>query len=144
MIDTDPFCTQEILAMTALGESESLGSIGMQQTLNTVMNRAKANKPWMGGSDLRQICLQKGQYDVWDQGSKDRERVISIGLSNPLYGPYRVALGLSGDALAGDLPDITNFAVSYVDNGAHASVHPGSQPCLVVGNRVFYGLKAVA
>ena len=144
MADTDPFCTLEILALTAIGESEDLGEVGMTQTINTIMNRAAADIGWMGGSDVRSVCLKKGQYDCWDQNTADRERIINIGTNNPTYGPYVIALGLAEKALSGNLADTICGAVSYVDGNAKASVHPGSEPCLVVGERRFYDLKAVA
>lgn len=144
MIDTDNFSTLEILALTAVGESDAMGEKGLQQTINTVMNRVAADMAWMGGNDARNVCLQKGQYDCWDANTGDRQRIISIGLQNPTYGPYIVALGLAESALAGNLPDITNGAVSYGDNRAKPQVHPGSAPCLTCGQRTFYDLKAVA
>ena len=146
MADTDPFCTLEILALTAIGESEDLGEVGMTQTINTIMNRAAADIGWMGGNDARAVCLQKGQYDCWwpQINNDDRERIIKIALDNTTYGPYRIALQLAEKALAGNLPDTVNGAVSYADDGEKPDVHPGSQPCLVVGSRTFYGLEAVA
>lgn len=145
MIDLSRFSDTEILALTALGESESLGSKGMQQTINTVINRVGANLSWMGGSAIRNICLKPYQYSTWNPGANsDRERVINIGLNNPVYGPYIAALGLAAQALAGTLEDITKGAVSYADGGAKIKVHPGSEPCLMDGNRIFYNLKAVA
>ena len=144
MNDTDPFNVQEVLALTAVGESESLGEKGMQQTINSVMNRAAADVHWMGGGDVRAICLQPGQYDCWDPG-KDRERIISIGLSNPSYGPYVVALGLAARALAGDLPDICNGGVSYYDSVACPEPYwaKDKPPCLVDGSRIFFDLASV-
>jgi hypothetical protein len=111
MSDTNVFSDVEILALTGVGESESLGEKGMQQTINTVMNRAAADVDWMGGSDVRTVCLQPGQYDCWNPGN-DRDRIISIGTSKPDYQPYVTALGLAESAVAGSLPDITNGAVS--------------------------------
>lgn len=144
MADTDPFCTLEILALTAIGESEDLGEVGMTQTINTIMNRTTADIGWMGGNDARAVCLQKGQYDCWDEGSGDRERILAIGLNHPAYGPYLVAVGIAERALAGTLVDTTNGAVSYVDGDTRADIHPGSAPCLIVGDRKFYNLEAVA
>jgi hypothetical protein len=105
------------------------------------MNRAAAN--WMGDNDVRAICLKKGQYQCWESPN-DRARIISIGLQNPTYAQYVAALQLAQNALAGNLPDITNSAVSYGDDGKSPQVHPGSRPCLVDGSRVFYDLSAVA
>lgn len=144
MSDTDQFSEVEILALTAIGESEELGETGMTQTINSVMNRVAANKPWMGGSNARDVCLQKGQYDCWDAGMDDRQRILSIGARNQTYGPYLVALRLAQSALAGNLADTTNHAVSYVDGNAKACVHRGSLPCFIYGERKGYDLKAVA
>jgi hypothetical protein len=144
MDNIDQFSDIEILALTAVGESDSLGERGMQQTINTIMNRVSANLHWMGGDNARNVCLQKGQYNCWDQGTSDRQRIISIGLQNPTYGPYITALSLAKSGIAGELLDITNGAVNYVDGDAHACVHKGSTPCLVYGQRTFYNLKAVA
>lgn len=143
MADTDQFSDQKILALTAVGESDDKGDKGMQQTVNTVMNRVAANLKWMGGNDARAVCLQPGQYDCWNQGSADRKRIIDIALTNASYGPYIDALALAASALAGDLPDVTNGAVSYGDDGEQPEVHPGSVPCLVDGDRTFFGLEAV-
>lgn len=144
MDDLQNFSTLQILALTAIGESEELGEIGMQQTINTVMNRVAANLGWMGGNDVRHVCLQKGQYDCWDMGTEDRERIVSIGMDTPTYAPYLTATRLAASALTGALPDITAGSVSYVDGNARACVHPGSKPHLIVGKRKFYDLKAVA
>jgi len=141
--DLDPFNTQEIVALTLIGESESLGQQGMIETACTLMNRKKANLKWMGGDDYRTICLQKGQYNCWDEG-KDRERIISIGLNNPVYTPYVIALGIAENLLNDELIDCTHGAVSYCDGDAQVLVHPGSQPCYVNGSRRFYDLKSVA
>lgn len=143
-MDTDVFTDLEILALTVVGESDGLGETGMQQTINIVMNRMAANIHWMGGASARAVCLQKGQFDCWDAGTGDRQRIIDIGTRHPTFGPYLVALGLAERALAGNLPDITNGSVSYVDGNARACVHPGSKPHLIVGERKFYDLKAVA
>lgn len=144
MNDTAVFTELEILGLTAVGESDALGADGMQQTINIVMNRVKANINWMGGAYARSVCLQKRQFNCWDQGTGDRQRIIDIGIRHPTYGPYLVALGLAERALAGNLPDLTNGSVSYVDGDTRACVHPGSQPHLIVGARKFYDLKAVA
>ncbi|MFZ0271016.1 MAG: hypothetical protein WAL34_04115 [Acidobacteriaceae bacterium] len=147
MTDTDPLNTQEALAATAIGESENLGETGMQETINTAMNRAKANREWMGGSDVRSVCLAHDQYDVWwpQTNNPDRQRVLDIALKNPSYGPYVVALGLSARAVAGDLPDITNGAVSYYDSDEcdPPDWSIGKPPCHINGLRIFFNLAAV-
>jgi hypothetical protein len=146
MADTNQFSDQDILAMTAIGESESRGEAGMTQTVCTVMNRVKANLLWMGGDNARSVCLARNQYDCWwpQTGNPDRQRILDIALNDRAYDAFVVALGIAASALAGDLVDITNGAVSYGDDGERPEVHPGSEPCLADGDRVFFGLEAVA
>src|ERR1700722_465851 len=117
MDDLAPFSRVEILGLTGIGESESLGIAGMTETICTVMNRAKANLHWLGGNDVRNVCLAHDQYSCWNEGSGgERERLINIATQNPLYGPYVIAIGVASRALANDLPDVTNDGVSYFDS----------------------------
>ena len=144
-MDTDLFSDKNILAMTAIGESENRGEKGMTQTLCSVMNRVKANLKWMGGANARDVCLAKNQYDCWwpQIGNKDRDRIMAIASENRTYPPFVTALAIAEKALAGNLTDITNGAVSYGDNGERPRTHPGSTPCLIDGDRVFFDLAAV-
>ena len=145
MADTDDLSDVEIVACTLVGESESLGETGMTGTALTLINRANANRGWMGGSTLRGVCLQKEQYDVWwpPSNNEDRERVLTIARQNPLYGPYVSALRIAQDALNGNLVDYTNGAVSYVDPPANPSWAANNTPCYVEGSRRYFNLAAV-
>lgn len=144
MADTDPFNATELLALTAIGESENLGASGMTQTICVVLNRQKANLKWMGGNDVRQICIQPDQFQCWNPGN-DRDRIISIGLSNPTYGPYLTALGIAADALAGTLRDTVQNAVSYIDGAPSEFLsRKGRKPFLICAKRYFYDLASVS
>jgi hypothetical protein len=147
MTDTDQFSTKEIVAMTAVGESDRLGHVGMAGTVCTAVNRAKANLHWMGGSDVRNVCLAHDQYDVWwpATDNEDRQRVFDIATKNPLYGPYVDALGIAVSALAGTLPDCTNGAVTYYDSDECACPRDlvGKAPCHIEGARIYFDLAAV-
>jgi Cell Wall Hydrolase len=142
--DTDALSDTEILAATAIGEAESLGHDEMARTINSIMNRAKANIKWMGGGNPRNVCLQRRQYDCWNPGD-DRDRIMHIATQNPLYDAYVDALGLASDALAGDLPDGTNGAVSYFDSDACKTPFwaVGKEPCFSAGFRRYFNLAAV-
>jgi hypothetical protein len=146
--DTDALSVQETLALTAVGESDKLGETGMTETICTAMNRAKANLHWMGGSDVKAVCLAHNQYDVWwpATGNADRQRVLDIAQNNASYAPYVLALGIAASALAGDLVDVTNGAVSYYDSDECACPHDlvGKTPCYVNGARIFFDLAAVS
>lgn len=147
MSDLDQFSDTEILAMTAVGESDKLGHEGMLGTICTVANRAKANLHWMGGNSLRAVCLARNQYDVFwpEQNNADRQRVIHIATQNPLFGPYVDALGIASDALAGTLVDAVNGAVSYYDSDQCKTPAwaVGKKPCFSLGFRFYFDLAAV-
>lgn len=147
MADTDALTDQQILALTAVGESDKLGETGMTETICTVMNRVIANLHWMGGSNARNVCLAHDQYDVWwpVSGNPDRQRVLNIAAKTPSYGPYIGALGIAANALAGDLADVTNGAVSYYDSDVCDCPEDmvGKTPCYVNGARIFFDLPAV-
>ena len=136
------FTAQQILALTCLGESESLGKRGMTGTALTIMNRANANLKWLGGITIRGVCLQPAQYDVWMPG-KDRDRVIGIALNDPTYPAYLDAMQIASDAMTLALEDFTLGAVSYFDPPAHPYWAKGKNPCFIDGNRYYYDLEAI-
>lgn len=148
MSDTDALSTLEIFACTLIGESESLGQSGMLGTACTIVNRARANKKWMGGNDVRNVCLQKGQYDCWwpQSDNADRERILEIAQNNPLYGPYAAAVRIAQDAINGVLVDVTNSAVSYYDSDKCPEPYwtKGKEPCCVDNKRFYFDLATVS
>jgi hypothetical protein len=141
------FSDLEIFAGTLIGEAESLGEQGMAETACTVLNRAAANLHWMGGNNVRDVCLAPSQYSTWNPGdNSDRERVINIIQNNPLYGPYVIATGIAQSAISGSLADCTNGAVSYYDSDGCAQPRwaIGKTPCYVNVARNYYDLTEVA
>ena len=146
MLATDRLTDIEIVACTLIGESESLGEQGMTGTALTIVNRAAANLHWLGGNTLRGVCLRPKQYQVWTPGSNDYARVLNVAENNPFYGPYVMALGIAGDALANRLTDFTDGAVSYYDSDSCDTPGwaRGKLPCYVEGARFYYDLKAIS
>jgi hypothetical protein len=138
------FNALQILALTCLGESESLGTRGMTGTALTIMNRANANLHWLGGITVRGVCLRPAQYQVWDPGA-NRDRVINIGQNDPSYPAYVEAMEIAKNAMMLDIPDWTNGGVSYFDSKACAPPYwsKGKNPCLVDGDRYYFDLEAI-
>jgi Cell Wall Hydrolase len=147
MADTDSFSTLEIIGMTLVGESESLGTQGMTETACVIQNRMNANLGWLGGQKARNVCLQKEQFDCWwpQSNNEDRQRILEIGQNIPLYSPYVTALSIASNLLAGTLVDCTNSSVSYFDPSPDGppSWSIGKQPCYVNEPRQYYDLAAV-
>lgn len=146
MNDLDKFSAHEIFAITLIGEFESMGETGMIEGACVVMNRVKANRNWMGGRDVRKVCLRPFQFSCWNSGSnKNRERIVNIAQTNPTYGPYVMALRIASDAMAGHIVDVTHNAVSYIN---HLECDPkwaqGKTPCFIDEPCWFYDMKAVS
>lgn len=145
--DTDQFTDLQILAMTLIGEAESLGEQGMEEVACVILNRSKANLAWMGGDNIRQICLQPFQFSCWNNSSDnaDRQRILDIAIKTPSYAAYVLALRIAGDALASRLIDSTNSAVSYFDRRyCYPQWAKGKLLCYVNSDIWFYNLAAVS
>ena len=142
MSDTDNLTDLEVLACTLIGEAESMGSQGMVEVANVILNRVKEN--WFA-KDIRDACLRPYQFSCWNQGDNaDRSRILEIAQNNPLYGPYVNAMAIAGDAINDRLVDCTNDAVSYFN---HKICSPewalGKTPCYVNEPVWYFNLDAV-
>lgn len=143
--DTETLSTQQIFALTMLGEFESGGVAGMQDIGAVVMNRVVANQWW--GKGVRQVCLWPWQFSCWNAGP-DRDRIIDIA-KNPNSNPnYSIALRLAENAT--DAPaDIVNGATHYFN---HLSLPvadwpkwyvdlPDQSPCFIHDPHWFFNLS---
>lgn len=146
MQDTDILTDLEVFAATLIGEAESLGEQGMEEVACVILNRSKANLPWMGGCNVRQICLQPFQFSCWNNSpdNADRKRILSIATSATVYAPFVLATRIAGDALAGRLADCTNNAVSYFDpRYCYPRWAKGQAVCYMNGDVWFFNLAAI-
>ena len=108
---------QQVIARTAWAEARSLGSLGMQLTINSGQNRVNSGRTWWGNS-LRNVftcCNVEGvyQYSCWNAG--DPNGPLAIITDPNLDSNYAAALDLAQQALDGSLPDRSNGADSYFD-----------------------------
>lgn len=108
MIDLSLLSDQTILAKTAWGENRGGGIEGIQSVLNVILNRAK--KPCWWGKTPRGVCLQKDQFDCWNEDDVNFEKLLNVGITD---GAYFTALELANKALSGELADLTNGSCYY-------------------------------
>lgn len=136
MNDTDQFSDQAILAKTAWGEARSLGSEGMQATINTAQNRLASGVTWWGNS-LRTICLYPWQYSSWNANDPNRPKLLSVTETDP---QYAIALGLASEAIDGTLDDITHSATNYFDRRLpkEPTWALGKAPCFVLEPHIYF------
>lgn len=110
---------RQAIALTAVGEADILGVVGLQATINTIQNRFASGERWWG-HDLRSIALCQAanaphvhQYSCWN-GSNPR--LPALLATSELDKSYAAALALADEALAGDLADLTDGSTHYVNH----------------------------
>lgn len=146
MANTDSMTDVEVIALTIMGEFEELGEEGMTQGVCVILNRAMANKKWMGGNNPRHICLAPLQFSCWNDSPNNRNlaRMLDVYNHNKDYPPYIKALEVSSKACNGDVDDHVNGAVSYINhNECDPTWAQGKTPCFVNEPIWFFDLKAV-
>lgn len=59
---------KDVLAQTVYHEARGESEEGWRGVAHTIMNRTKENKSYWGGSSAKDVCMQPGQFECWDQG----------------------------------------------------------------------------
>lgn len=103
---------REVIARTAVGEADSLGSTGMQATINTGQNRVNSGVRTFG-SDLVGVFTFPEQYSVWNEGNARIPFLLKMDRDD--YS-FCMALDLADQTLAGELKDITNSSTHYFNH----------------------------
>jgi len=134
--DTARLSDQEVIAKTAWGEARSLGSDGMQATINTGQNRVASGVHWWG-TTLRSVFLYPYQYSCWLTGDPNRSKLLQVTESDP---QYAIAMQLASAALSGSLPDITGGADSYyaISLPKPPKWAEGLSPCFEIGAHLYF------
>lgn len=97
-----------VLAGTAYGEARGCGPSGMQDVLQTVLNRTADG--WPGGT-LAGICLAPYQFSCWNVTDPNRTEIQAAASA---YTPlWQQALALADEAIAGNGPNRILGADSY-------------------------------
>ncbi len=101
----------EALARTIYGEASSEGDAGRLGVGHVVLNRAVDGK-FPGGKSVGNVCTAHRQFDCWDEGTPDYERMTKATTADPAYaGCLGIALALIQFKVADD----TGGAVFYHD-----------------------------
>ncbi len=58
--------TEDVLAATLYAEARGEPEEGQRAVVHVIKNRARANRPYFGGSDLKSICLHNYQFECWN------------------------------------------------------------------------------
>ena len=125
---------ETVVAGTAWGEARSLGYTGLHAVINVIMNRV-AKQSWYGLTPT-EVCLKPHQFACNNPKDPNYAQIQAVTIDDP---QYALALKLATDAVAGNLPDITNGALNYYSTTIPLpSWTEGCTPCYTVGNTLFY------
>lgn len=124
---------EEVFARTVMGEAGGESQQGMQAVANVIMNRAKKQ-----GKSVRDIALAPGQFSMWNgvtgyakgEGALDP---FNMRVKDEIY-------GLVGNAMSGNLDDVTGGALNYynphVADPKWGKNYGGNFPT-TIGNHIF-------
>ena len=136
--DTLRFSDQEIVALTLLGEAESMGLNGMQATACTIKNRLNSGVKWWGKTP-RQVCLYPWQYSCWNTRgpNPNRFRIIGFDRESP---DFKIAMMVAAQVIDGSLKDVTNGATHYYNPSLcqMPNFAKNRNPCFMMPPHLFY------
>lgn len=107
----------------------------MTSIANVIMNRA-AHGGWFGATP-RQVCLKPLQFDCWMPNDPNYPIIMNATEAMPVFSS---ALTMAQQALAGELPDITDGATYYIAESMKVWPHwaQGHEPCASIANQSFF------
>lgn len=98
-----------ILAITSDCEAADQGDDGLVAVMWSIQNRHRAKK-WYSGKTVASTCVMPFAFSSWNTSDKNRVRVLSTGVSDPVL--YK-ALQLADQVMSELIPDPTNGATHY-------------------------------
>jgi len=126
---------QLVLAQTMYGEARGEGPAGMGAVASVIMNRVRSSVAWWGNTVI-EVCKAPWQFSAWNANDPNREMIESMRPGD--NATFDVAYQMAGDAIAGDLFDLTGGATHYY-NPQYANPDWGDQMANVIriGNHKF-------
>ncbi|CAF3774613.1 unnamed protein product [Rotaria sp. Silwood1] len=97
---------EEVLAKTILGEARGELREGKEAVGHVINNRAQANKEYWGGSDIKDVCLHRNQFECWNN-----KHDIGIGINE--QSAYKECCEVAEKILNGSSRDPTRGADHY-------------------------------
>lgn len=97
----------DLLARTIWGEARGETMEGRIAVANVIMNRV-SDPRWP--NTVSAVVLQPKQFSAWNAGDPNRDALLSVDESNPVF---REALAIAQAAVDGSLDDLTKGANHY-------------------------------
>lgn len=125
---------QEVVARTIWGEARSVGEAGMEGVACVIRNRVE--RPGWWGTSWEGVCLKPWQFSCWNKGDPNREKLMAVNETDPLF--YE-AMVIAEKVIDGKQPDITGGADSYYSTYIPAPHWTyGARFTVQIGNLKFY------
>lgn len=126
----------DVLAQTLWGEARGEGKAGMEAVAAVILNRWRTR--YRGQTSVAGVCRDPFQFSCWNARDPNRPAMQRM-LVNP-DADFKLALEVSGQALAGGIPDPTAGARHYVSTSLRDRPFwlDHKRPCAVIGRHEFY------
>lgn len=125
----------DILARTAWGEARSQGVEGMIYVCLAILNRWRTRH--RREHTIAGVCTEPWQFSCWNPDDPNREKLLSVGLSDAYFrGAYIAALSAFEMLEGGEDP--TKGSDHYQVIGTDAKWSRGKAPAFVHGDHEFF------
>ena len=127
----------EVMALTVWGEARGEGPDGQKAVAWTIMNRANdPGKDWWGDT-IRDVCLKKWQFSVWNDNDPNRAKMLSLSPQDPLLNGIRQ---ICSDTIAGNIPTPIGKCTHYCTSVSTPDWKQGRSPAFTIGRHDFYDI----
>lgn len=123
----------DVVARTIWGEARGEGYDGMVAVANVIMNRVRRGGWW--GNTPREVCQKPWQFSAWNPTDPNLIKLLNVDAGDPQFAQ---ALEIAAQAVAWQLPDITNGATNYKVRGWYASWASAMTLVAEIGRHEFY------
>lgn len=128
---------QEILGRTIFGEAKPHDVDDAKKITCSILNRTRPGNIWP--DDVSEVCLQPKQFSCWNHNDPGYKRITEKKTAQGAW--FDQCMAIAADALAGDLPDITDGCTHYHTIKLPASKRPwtkGKTPACQSSAHSFY------
>ena len=130
----------EILARTLYGEARGELYGGKVAVANVILHRVTTdiygdNKPDWWGEGIIGVCQKPGQFSCWNPNDPNRDKIMAVGPSDPVFAECIV---IAEKAVMGLLPDLVFGSTHYHTVSVAPVWSRGHRPVIRIGAHLFY------
>ena len=123
------------LCQTVYGEARGEKTQGRIAVVQVILNRVK--KQTYFGKTVGEVCMADQQFSCWNEGDPNRKKMLDLTWKecedNGIFHDVKLAINWYRSD-----KDITQGSCHYQADGCHAFWSRGKEPCVKIGNHLFY------